>query len=138
MTELNPDATDRSPERNIDPRAPRNSVMLSAMIERAGGGAPTRHRVRDLSAGGLRIDQAVAIHVGEAVRITVGAIESAAATVAWVRNGAAGLRFAHVINPDDARAKAIVAPRPPQQPSIVDGIVPTAGWIPDLTDPYRR
>jgi hypothetical protein len=32
--------------------------------------------------------------------------------VVWVSDGSAGLKFAQLINPDDARAKAAIAPRP--------------------------
>src|SRR3569623_15002 len=45
-------------------RLPRASVMLSATVEYFGGGAPTRHRVRDLSPGGIRIDQEGGMRVG--------------------------------------------------------------------------
>lgn len=41
------------------PREPRQSVFLSATLERFGSAETTRHRVRDLSPQGMRIDQAV-------------------------------------------------------------------------------
>lgn len=138
MTRSDPDVTGGSARREVDPRAPRDSVMLSAIIERFGGGAPTRHRVRDLSSGGVRIDQAAALPVGATVLVTVGALEAVGATVVWVRDGAAGLRFATPIDPADARAKAALAPRAKQEPSAADRPVPTAGWIPNLNSPYRR
>lgn len=118
-------------------RAPRNSVFLSATVERFGGGAPTKHRVRDLSTGGVRIDQAANLQAGATVLVTVGALEAVGATVVWVRDGAAGLAFAHPVDPDAARAKAAVAPRPATRPSAA-GVVPTAGWVPNLQNPYRK
>lgn len=138
MTRPDPDVTDVSAERDLDPRAPRDSVMLSALIERFGGGAPTRHRVRDLSSGGVRIDQAAALPVGATVLVTIGSLEAVGATVAWVKGEAAGLKFAAPIEPADARAKAAVAPRARQEPSPAGLRVPTAGWIRDLNNPYRR
>jgi hypothetical protein len=138
MTRPDPNVSDGSAERELDPRAPRDSVMLSALVERFGSGAPTRHRVRDLSSGGVRIDQAAALPVGATVLVTVGALEAVGATVAWVKDGAAGLKFATPIDPAEARAKAAVAPRPKQEPSPAGLRVPTAGWIRDLNNPYGR
>lgn len=116
-------------------RQPRPSVMLSATIEGFGGGAPSRHRVRDLSAGGMRIDQAGGIQVGSTVLVTVGALQAVGATVVWVKDGSAGLSFAEVINPDDAKAKVAVAPKPAAPPTDRS---PKAGWTYDLRNPYRR
>jgi hypothetical protein len=109
--------------------------MLSATLERFGGGAPTRHRVRDLSPGGMRIDQADAIQCGATVLVTVGALQAVGATVVWVRDGSAGLRFAQPIDADAAKAKVAVAPRSVPQPPRG---VPTAGWTYDLRNPYGR
>lgn len=137
MTDSGPDATSGSTGRVVGPREPRDSVMLSALIERFSGAAPTRHRVRDLSSGGVRIDQAAAFPVGATVLVTIGALESVGATVAWVKDDAAGLHFTHPVNPADARAKAAIVPRIKQEP-VAGRAVPTAGWIPDLNNPYRR
>lgn len=57
------------------------SVMLSATVERFGGGGPTKHRVRDLSSGGVRIDQADALKAGATVLISVGVFVAVGATV---------------------------------------------------------
>ena len=116
-------------------RQPRPSVMLSAIVERFGGGAPTRHRVRDLSTGGVRIDQAGDLQRGATILVTIGALQSIGATVVWIRDGSAGLQFARAINPDDAKAKAAVPARPVGAPA--DG-APTAGWTYDLKNPYTR
>ena len=131
--------TDDSPDDGLSARAPRHSVMLSAIVERFGGGAPTRHRVRDLSTGGVRIDQATGIPVGATVLVTVGALQSVGATVVWAKDGSAGLKFAQPINPDDARAKAAIGPRPVERGARdAIGTAPTAGWIHDLNNPYRK
>jgi hypothetical protein len=118
-------------------RAPRSSVLLRATIEYFGSTSPSAHRVRDLSIGGMCIDQAAGMTQGATVLVTVGALESVGATVVWVKDGQAGLKFAHVIDIDDARTKAAIAPRAEiKRPS--SGKSPTAGWIPDLNDPYRK
>jgi hypothetical protein len=119
-------------------RQPRQSVFLNATLERFGGGAATKHRVRDLSVGGMRIDQAVGLQAGATVVVTVGNLQAVGATVAWVRDGWAGLKFAVPIDPDQARSKAAVAPKVADPiPKPASGIVPTAGWIKDLNSPYR-
>lgn len=134
-----PPSTANMPTDGRAMREPRDSVMLSAIVERFGSAMPTRHRIRDLSTGGVRIDQAAGLHVGATVLVSVGVLQAVGATVVWVRDGSAGLRFLEPINPDDARAKAAIAPRPinasqrelpPQSP--------TAGWVRGLNNPYRK
>ena len=48
-------------------RIPRPSVMLIATLEHPGRQATTRHRVRDLAPGGMRIDNAEAMQAGTTV-----------------------------------------------------------------------
>lgn len=128
-----------TPAGDLSPRAPRHSVMLSATVERFGSARATKHRVRDLSTGGVRIDQAEALTAGATVLVTVGALEAVGATVVWVHEGSAGLKFAHPINPDDARAKTAIPSRPPAAPARTTGAAaPTAGWMPNLSNPYRK
>ena len=79
----------------LQPRAERHRVMLGALIERFGHGGATRHRVRDLSTTGVRVDQAERLQRGATVLVTVGSLAAVGATVIWVEQGAAGLRFAH-------------------------------------------
>ncbi|OWK29383.1 PilZ domain-containing protein [Sphingomonas dokdonensis] len=120
-------------------RAPRHSVFLSATVEHFGKRQPSTHRVRDLSVGGVRIDHAEGFVVGATVLVTVGALESVAATIVWVKDGAAGLKFAQQIDPQAARARAAVAPAPFRgQSRGVTAPAPTAGWMPNLGSPYRR
>ena len=116
-------------------RAPRQSVFLSAVVERFGGGAPSTHRVRDLSPDGMRIDQAAGLACGATVLVTVGALEAVGATVIWTKEGLAGLKFAETVDPDDARAKAAVTARPHHDAKSGS---PTVGWIPQLKNPYAR
>jgi hypothetical protein len=121
-------------------RSERHSVMLSATIEQFGApGISTKHRVRDLSTGGVRIDGAADFRPGATVLVTVGALESVGATVVWVKDGWAGLKFAQPVDPDQARAKAAIAPvragAPIHKPAVTP---PSAGWITDLDSPYRK
>jgi hypothetical protein len=116
-------------------RSPRPGVMLNALVERFDGRQPTRHRVRDLSTGGMRIDQATDLRAGSTILVTVGALEAIGATVIWVKGGSAGLKFAHAIDPDHARSKAAIAPRP-TAPKVAGA--PTAGWTYDVRNPYIK
>ncbi|HEX8413706.1 MAG TPA: PilZ domain-containing protein, partial [Sphingomicrobium sp.] len=108
-------------------------------VEHFGGMPPSKHRVRDLSAGGVRIDQAATLRVGATVLVTVGLLSAVGATVVWVSDGWAGLKFAEEVNPDDARAKAVVAPRKIEPGArALAAAPPTAGWMQNVTDPYRK
>ena len=79
-------------------------------MERFGGSEPTRHRVRDLSTSGVRIDQAIDIRSGATVLVTVGKLQAVRATVKWLKEGSAGLKFAQPVNPADTRAHTAIAP----------------------------
>lgn len=121
-------------------RVPRASVMLSAAVECFGGGAATKHRVRDLSPAGIRIDQATGMRVGTTVLISVGALEAVGATVRWVTDDCAGLVFAEQIDPAQARMRAAIAPGRSATPAPVRAaaLVFATGWIAELRDPYRK
>ena len=75
-------------------REPRQSVFLSATLDRFGSADTTKHRVRDLSGQGMRIDQAGGLQVGATVLVTVGQLEAVGATIVWIKEGAAGVKFA--------------------------------------------
>ncbi|OWK33053.1 PilZ domain-containing protein [Sphingomonas mucosissima] len=130
-----PPAGDTEPK----PRAPRHSVFLSAIVEHFGAQKTSRHRVRDLSSGGVRIDQAGGFRKGATVLVSVGALDAVGATVVWVKDDLAGLEFAEPVNPEAARAKAAVAPPVFRgQNRDAPGPTPSAGWMPNLQSPYRR
>lgn len=116
--------------------------MLMAMVEQFGGKAATKHRVRDLSVSGIRIDNAAGLRPGTTILISVGALQAIGATVQWVRNGFAGIAFAELIDPVDAHKKAAIAPTVPAKPVTMETprVVPppTAGWIEELRNPYRK
>jgi PilZ domain len=129
----------------VPAREPRQHVMLGARISGFGGGAPTQHRIRDLSSGGARVDQAGALRVGATVLVSVGILEEIGATVVWVEGDVAGLRFAQNIDPDAARSKTIVS----TSASAAKGLGATkpgphgvrtagTGWVANLADPYRK
>lgn len=121
-------------EPNRSARAQRASVMLSATVRSEAGAIPTLHRVRDISTGGMRIDGASSLKPGLTVLVSVGAIENVDATVKWVRQDFAGLAFSIDIDPLDARKKAALGGVPPANPAPV----PTAGWVGDMLNPYRK
>lgn len=78
----------------ISQREPRQSVFLSATLDRFGSADTTKHRVRDLSGQGMPIDQAGGLQVGATVLVTVGQLEAVDATIVWIKEGAAGVKFA--------------------------------------------
>jgi len=120
-------------------RQPRQNVLLGAEISGFGGGMPTKHRLRDLSSSGARIDRAGALKAGATVLVSVGQLEQVGATVVWVKEDSAGLQFAEPIDPEAARSKTLVAGAPKREPgleSAPDGL--GAGWIFDLSNPYRK
>lgn len=116
----------------LAPRQPRQNVLLGAEICGFGGGTPTKHRVRDLSSTGARVDRAGSLKVGSTVLVSVGVLDQVGATVVWVKDDSAGLQFAEPIDPEAARSKALVAPA--QKREEGEG----AGWIFDLNSPYRK
>lgn len=119
-------------------REPRQSVFLSATLERFGSVGTTKHRVRDLSPQGMRIDQTTSLQVGATVLVTVGQLEAVGATIVWLKEGSAGLRFARTVDPDQARGKAVVRPAADILPRPERQRGATAGWVAGLGDPYRK
>lgn len=123
-----PDAAGDEPA----PRQPRQNVLLGAEISGFGGGVPTKHRVRDLSSTGAKVDRAGSLKVGSTVLVSVGLLDQVGATVIWVKDDMAGLKFAETIDPDAARSKAIVGPAPKVQDNS------NTGWLVDRPNPYRK
>jgi len=119
---------------NRSARPERLSVMLMAVIEYFDGELPTKRRVRDISAGGMRVDGAEKLQADMRVAVSVGAIHAAGATVRWTRSQLAGLAFDETIDPDEARKKNGSAPIPQPKTS---GAVPTAGWAGEMRDAYK-
>jgi hypothetical protein len=131
--------TDDATRPDSSDRASRDSVMLTALVESFGDVSPSKHRVRNLSSGGARIDKAGDLRAGATVLVTVGALQAVGATVAWVKDDSAGLKFAKPVDPDTARAGALVAPRSlKDRPRDLLATPPTTGWMPNVIDPYRR
>ena len=138
------------PDASFDqlPRAKRQHVLLGAEVTYADGTAPTRHRVKDLSTAGARIDRAGQLTPQSLVLITVGALEAVGATVVWVKNDVAGIQFVGPIDVNAARSKALVASVTPPEDGVARFVPrpsvgqpdpsPTAGWASGLRNPYRR
>ena len=87
----------------------------------------------------MRIDKAGDLRAGATVLVSVGALETVGATIVWVKDGSAGLRFATAIEPEKARAKAALGPKAvsgTKQPS--PAMSPEAGWLGELNSPYRK
>ncbi|MBC9033719.1 PilZ domain-containing protein [Sphingomonas sp. JC676] len=127
------------------PREERSNVLLGAQIAGFGGGSPTHHRIRNLSTGGARVDRAGSLQVGATVLVSVGGLQEVGATVVWVKNDVAGLRFVETIDPDAARSNTFLSLRSQRsdKPSNAERHTPVAdpmraGWVADLNNPYRK
>lgn len=132
-----PDRTSEG-EHTTSQREPRQSVFLSTTLERFGSAARTKHRVRDLSSQGMRIDLADGLQAGATVLVAVGQLEAVGATIVWVKDGSAGVKFAKPIDPDQARGKAAVRRKADIAPNQQKQRGATAGWVADLNSPYRK
>jgi hypothetical protein len=126
--------------KSLTPRMPRQQVLLGAEICGFGGGEPSKHRIKDLSVSGAKVDKADTLRPGATVLVSVGVLKAVGATVIWVKDGLAGLRFAESIDPDAARSKTIVASAsaPPSRPALALDRGVSAGWVQERTSPYRR
>lgn len=126
----------------LERRAPRHKVLLAAEISESRNSAPTRHRVRDISAAGARVDAADSLAKGSNVVVTLGSLRGVAATVAWAQGGDAGLSFESEINPEDARSRpanvTLARPLNPATPVTRPAARVTAGWAAHLNDPYKK
>jgi len=91
--------SDESAACDLHPRMPRQHVLLGAEIRGFGSGSPTKHRIRDISETGARVDRAAALKAGSTVLISVGILQAIGATVVWVQDDVAGLEFAETIEP---------------------------------------
>jgi hypothetical protein len=85
----------------------RQKVFLFAHVERFGAVEVSRHRVRDISPAGARIDSAANMRTHETIVIDVGSLCAVGAKVVWTEDGEAGLAFAEVIDVSAALAKTV-------------------------------
>ena len=89
-------------------REARESVMLTTEVRRSGNLPTTKHLLRDLSPGGARLSNAESFRSGETIFVTVGDLNEVAATIVWVSDKTAGLKFSKPIDTVFARSQAIV------------------------------
>ena len=103
----------------------RESVMMRASVWMPGARTPTDHRIRNLSPSGACIGDPAWLKRGDHIRVTVGHVHDVDATVMWVMDGLAGIRFDHPIDLAAARRTRSAG-------------VAQAGWMGDINDFYRR
>ncbi|MFA6117549.1 MAG: PilZ domain-containing protein [Sphingomonas sp.] len=117
-------------------RSPRQQLLLGAEIAGIGRGPSTKHRIKNLSATGARVDGAAFLKPGATISVSIGALEAIKAMVVWVDGPVAGLKFAEPIDPGAARSKTIVSNG--KAIPVLDSRdpSPTAGWVADLESPY--
>lgn len=108
---LQPEA-DGAPQR-ADPRA---SVFLRSDVEI--GDIKTRGRLRNLSAGGARLELDVRPEAGTAIRLTVRNVGKVPGRVVWAQDGVVGIQFDSPIDPAAAYPERRPVAPPPQGPPI--------------------
>jgi hypothetical protein len=79
-------------------REPRDSVMLSATVRHEHSGEFTA-RVRNISAGGIKIDCPRGLPGGTPVEVTLRGVGMVRGIVAWSAGGFVGIRFEETIDP---------------------------------------
>jgi len=93
----------------------RQNLLLMANLQLAGW-PEQRVRVRDISAGGLKVALAVRPAPGTLARVELPRLGWVAGDVVWASDTAFGLRFRHPIDPAAARQSVtgdFTVPRPP-------------------------
>src|SRR4051812_27668394 len=93
----------------------RHNVLLMVDLQLAGW-PEQRVRVRDISAGGLKVMAAVKPAIGTLVRVDLPGLGWIGGAVAWANDSAFGVRFAHAFDAAAARQRVSgdfrVAPAP--------------------------
>jgi hypothetical protein len=117
-------------------RSPRQQLLLGVEIAALGRGPSTKHRIKNLSATGARVDGAAFLKPGTTISVSIGALEAIQAMVVWVDGSVAGLKFAEPIDPDAARSKTIVSNSTAIPVPVSRDPSATAGWVADLESPY--
>ena len=120
----------------VQVRSPRQQLLLGVEIAGLGRGLSTKHRIKNLSATGVRVDGAAFLTPGAILSVSIGALEAIKAVVVWVDGPVAGLKFEEPIDPDAARSKTIVSIGKAIPDSVSRDPSPTAGWVADLESPY--
>lgn len=100
----------------------RHDSVLVAAISIAGDAGTHQIQVRNLSAGGMMGEGAVAISRGSSLEIDLPNVGSVAGTVAWVQDDRFGVAFASEIEPEKVFGKAnVVQDRGAPENGGVDG-----------------
>jgi PilZ domain len=90
----------------LPPRhAARESIFLGAQLIFPHSAQPLSVRVRNISPGGMMVDHAANVPVGEQVVADIKGVGPVYGKVAWVANGRIGIAFDREIDPQQARVK---------------------------------
>ena len=119
-----PVTSDPNPDDAAATRAKRDSVFRSAQIVIDGVSRELACRVRNISDTGTCVDHKGELKQGMRVRIAIGKEAPVAGRVMWASDKLAGIAFAGAHGVPDA--------------PIADPLTPTAGWLAERPDPYRR
>ena len=107
-------------------REKRSSVIVRASVRSPGRSDSVERRVRNLSRSGACIEHAGELRAGDRLQMSMGALAGLQAEVVWTREKLAGIRFGQTVDLEAARK-----PRG-------GAALPKAGWINQISNPYRR
>jgi hypothetical protein len=96
-------AQDQPPPRN----AGRSSIFLGAQLVFPHSTQPASVRVRNISPGGMMVDFAVNVPIGEKVVADIKGVGPVYGKVVWVANGRIGIAFDREIDPQQTRVKPV-------------------------------
>ena len=82
----------------------RQNVMLMVSLQLAGW-PEQRVRVRDISAGGLKVNAPLSPAVGTQLRVELPQLGWIGGAVAWTNDTSFGVRFGHQVDPAAARQR---------------------------------
>ena len=83
----------------------------------------------------MRIDPAAGSRAGTTELVAVGQLETVGATIAWVKEGSAGVKLAKSIDPDQARGEAAVRRTADIAPNQQKQRGATVNWVADPNNP---
>ena len=96
----------------------RDSLFMGAKISIIDSAVVAPTVIRNLSVGGVMIDCPTGLREGARVNLNLRNLGNVSGSVAWVRDGRAGVMFDAPINPDDIRSTIT---KPKVRPTAIKG-----------------
>jgi hypothetical protein len=86
----------------------RQSLFMHGELTLSYMDAPQRVRIRNLSKGGVMVETALPVHIGENLIIELPNIGAVRGRAAWVMEGRFGVSFDALVDPNQVRRKVVV------------------------------